>query len=285
MTEVLQIFYWIVINMYYKSVSPILFWFRMLLFYDNDDEFTDNKEGIKSEETTIINTIKIKYEDKYKDKLQKISNEYIFTEHDLKEYSMEELITKKKNNLKTSVIIEYTPVGNVLMFYNSKREVFEYYSDNSIPNRYLEAVCRKYVITYNCRPLYVNIDDELKKSENKQKEKAINDAILATAKNEKKTSVDEPKKNVFAKFKNYNKEAGTGRVNMNAPPKNSIPNAQNNTNKNDGPILLKEKCNIFSYQGKIREFPMGGKVDKKVANSKQSLSFADFKKLSCLTKK
>jgi hypothetical protein len=92
-------------------------------------------------------------------------------------------------------------------------------------------------------------------------------------------SVVEPKKNVFAKFKSYNKEAGTGHVNIAAPPKNSIPNnkvTESNTNEK---VLLKENANRYSYEGKLSNFNFLKKVDRKVVDKKYAMTFADFKRL------
>jgi hypothetical protein len=61
-------------------------------------------------------------------------------------------------------VIEYTPLGNVLMKYDTKNESFVYYSDVTIPYAYLEVVARKYVKVYDCRHLYVSSVEELEPS-------------------------------------------------------------------------------------------------------------------------
>ena len=50
--------------------------------------------------------------------------------------------------------MEKTPLGNVIMYWNNSRGSFEFYSDNTIPYRYLETVGRKYVKTFNCRSIF-----------------------------------------------------------------------------------------------------------------------------------
>jgi hypothetical protein len=57
------------------------------------------------------------------------------------------------------------------MVYNNKRGSFEYYSDNTVPYRYLEPVSRKYVKMFNCRPIYFDMEEELKNYEKKLEEK------------------------------------------------------------------------------------------------------------------
>jgi len=84
------------------------------------------------------------------------------------------------------------------------------------------------------------------------------------------------KKNVFAKFKSYNKEGINGRVHVGVPPKNSIPNTKEQENEK---ILLKEKANRYTYEGKLVNFSFLKKVDRKVVDKKYNLSFADFKKI------
>jgi hypothetical protein len=202
-----------------------------LLDYDFSDSDDDDLEPVK-------------YEDKYLLELEEL-----------------EEVPFDTDNLLNCFVIETTPIGNVLMNYNSKKETFDYFSDMSIPYRYLLVVCRKYVMQFNCVSLYV-------KSEIKE---------LVKNESDKKKSVDTGKKNVFAKFKNYNVDskgpsAGPG------PPKNSIPQPAQQT----GPVLLKDKINRFSYQGKFNNFSILKKVDRKLVDKKFAMTFAEFKKLKNL---
>ena len=93
-----------------------------------------------------------------------------------------------------------------------------------------------------------------------------------------KTIVEEKKKNVFAKFKSYNKESGTGHVTTAAPPKNSIPNKKLTQAQENEKVLLKQKANRYTYEGKMANFSFIKKVDRKVVDKKFGMSFADFKK-------
>jgi len=63
------------------------------------------------------------------------------------------VINQRLEKLKNCFVLEKTPLGNVLMFYNHEKLAFEYYSDSTIPYRYLETVSRKYVLTYKIRIL------------------------------------------------------------------------------------------------------------------------------------
>ena len=202
------------------------------------------------------------------------------------------VIDERLDKLKNSFIMEKTPLGNVLMLYNNKRGSFEFYSDNTIPYRYLETVSRKYVKTFGCRPIYFDMEEELKNYEKKLEEKErekeekeelekriLEEKRILDEKNMSVSVVAEPKKNVFAKFKSYNKEAGTGHVNIAAPPKNSIPNNKVTETKSDEKVLLKENANRYSYEGKLSNFNFLKKVDRKVVDKKYAMSFADFKRL------
>jgi hypothetical protein len=194
------------------------------------------------------------------------------------------IINKRIDKLNNSFVIEKTPIGNVLMIYKKETETFQYYSDSNIPYRYLEVVGRKYVKFFNCRPLFVDMEEELKLFEEKwereheakkMREEEEKKQMNETSKNNESTPV---KKSVFAKFKSYNKEAG-GKISMAAPPKNSIPNKSVNETKDNEKILLKERANRYTYEGKFANFNFLQKIERKVFNKKLGLTFADFKKM------
>jgi hypothetical protein len=194
------------------------------------------------------------------------------------------IINKRKEKLKNCYVIEKTPQGNVLMIYNNSRESFSYYSDATIPYRYLEVVGRKYVKFFGCRPLFVDMEEELKLFEEKwtkeyeMKKVKENEERLKAEEAVKTNKPVEIKKNIFAKFKSYNKDAG-GKISMAPPPKNSIPNKPKTENKEDEKIILKERANRYTYEGKFANFNFLQKIERKVFNKKLALSFADFKKM------
>jgi len=182
-----------------------------------------------------------------------------------------------KNNyldgLINNFIMEKTPSGNVIMYYNNKRGSFEFYSDNTIPYRYLETVSRKYVKTFNCRYLYVDMSNELdefdrlRKEQNEKKCLALENVVQESNK----------KKDVFAKFKGYNKESGTGRVNTAVAPKNSVPNVKKMMAEDDT-IRLKMNANRYTCEGRLSNFNFLKVPPRKVVDKKYAMSFADFKK-------
>lgn len=191
------------------------------------------------------------------------------------------LIDIRIQSLSNNYVMEKTPQGNVLMLYDKDRETFKYYSDSTVPYRYLEVVGRKYVKIFNCRPLFVDMEEELKIVEEKwTKDYELKKAKeLAEEKAKMERSSNQPKKSVFAKFKSYNKEGGNGKISMAVPPKNSIPNKQIVETKENEKILLKEKANRYTYEGKFINFKFLQKIERKVFNKKLNMSFAEFKKM------
>ena len=196
--------------------------------------------------------------------------------------------------------MENTPLGNVVMFYDNSRETFTFYSDSTIPYRYLETIGRKYVVMNNCKRLYVDMEEEIKDAKESidrkieaaiaAKEAAAEAAVAAakestTTDSEITTSVTtRSKANVFAKLKTYNtnnikidpKAESAAAKNTNA---SASMNANTNTNtKNQANKVVKEKANRYSYEGKLINFNFLKKVDRKVVDKNYGMSFAEFKK-------
>jgi hypothetical protein len=240
----------------------------------------------KEERKKIIELEIIELRYKLKE-LEDISDDEVITK--LESEAHDFVVKERLDGLKNNFIIEKTPLGNVIMYWNNSRESFEYYSDNTIPYRYLETVGRKYVKTFNCPQIYFDMEFELNEFERKQKEKQ--DVSLKLLENKKKMELEQntsfnsilgsvEKKDVFAKFKNYNKESGTGKVNRGgAPPKNSIPN-NNNMKKSDENVVLKENSNRYTCEGKLANFSILKKPTRKVIDKKYAMTFAEFKKLN-----
>jgi len=270
----------------------------------NDSDLINDKDKDIDKEKE-----EIPYENKYMDTYHLLSEDYFFTEEELNQHALlildtvktkEEKEERKKEILKThldklinSILLEKTPTGNVIMFYNNSKESFEYYSDSTVPYRYLETIARKYVVTFKCKNIYIDMNKELKKYEDKCKEKQEKieeNRIIKEKEDTKKLEEGKEicnKKSVFAKFKTYNKEAGSGKINTAPPPKNSMPNINSkNNNNNDNTIqLLKEKSNRFTCMGKFANYNILKKVDLKLVNKKYNVSFAEFKKMNNLNEK
>tara|TARA_X000000950_G_C13805860_1_gene615545 strand:- start:15 stop:686 length:672 start_codon:yes stop_codon:yes gene_type:complete len=147
-----------------------------------------------------------------------------------------------KKALRLSILVEHTPKGNVLMYYDMDKESFIYYCDSKdISYIYLETVLRKYALTFDCKSIVVDIKHELQQA---KKEKPS-----------KKVELVE-KNNVYVEFKEYNK---------------SGLKKEGNTSKS----LLREKANRYSYKGKIKDFDFVQKYHKK----EETISYETFKNL------
>ena len=118
--------------------------------YDNSESDHDEDFDFNNDEPVKIILEKIYRIKKLLDDENNIMNEtkVIFVQ------SAKEKLMK---NLENNFILENTPVGNVIMVFNSKTNGFHYFSDKSISNKYLETVCRKYCIQFKCKSLFSNI--------------------------------------------------------------------------------------------------------------------------------
>ena len=261
--------------------------------YFNDKEDDDSIKDKKEDNPPNPNKKPIPYEEKY-------MKEYKKRCEDQHNNSIE------KRNLKTSFLIEKTPLGNVAIYYNQERECFEYYSDNTIPYRYLETVGRKYVLTFDCIELYIDMEAEVQKQKEKLEEqkrfekeaKETKDPMVIT---NNTNETKESRKNVFAKLKNYNKSSNPiqpssqpTRQNqdqeINKPQNQSQNQSQNikkpntirynnqpNSNSSSSTVLLKEKANNYLSKGRFSNLTFLQPVKKEIFDKNYKMSFKDFK--------
>jgi len=257
--------------------------------YENNDCISDEYAYLGETKEQIMKTLleennKLSIEMDHLRKQITIKDGKAEFEEQVKEKTNKFMIEQRLERLKNSYVLESTPLGNVLMIYDKDRETFKYYSDNSIPYRYLETVGRKYAKQFGIKQVFIDMEEELKISEEKwEKGRIEKEEKLEKEKIQKEEAIKnnkhiEQKKSVFAKFKNYNKESGSGHVNIGAPPKNSIPNKQSIEKENDK-VLLKEKTNRYTYEGKFANFSFIKKIDRKEVNKNYAMTFADFKKM------
>jgi hypothetical protein len=253
----------------------------------DEKQTEDEKENEEDYETFLINALNQK--NNLITELKKLE-EFLESEDGKKDILLKSqenardfIINQRIEKLANCYVMETTPQGNVLMIYDKKCDSFKYYSDNTIPYRYLEVVGRKYVKFFNCRPLYVDMEEELKLAEEKwEKEREEKEKEEKKQLEYNNSLKKDEKKNVFAKFKSYNKEGVTGRVNKGVPPKNSITITKEQENQK---ILLKERANRYTYEGKMANFSFLKKIDRKVVDKKYGVSFADFKKIQIQNQK
>lgn len=252
--------------------------------YDNNDADNDNEYTVEERNQERREQIELFKQEYEKIKIEVNTEEGLEQLKDKSEqYARQNIINGRLDKLSNCFVMEKTPIGNVLMIYDKEIGKFKYYSDSSMPYRYLEVVGRKYVKLFNCRPLFIDMEEELRFFEEKwEKEQEIKKKKEAEEKlkaEEVRQSTETKKKNVFAKFKSYNKDAG-GKISMAPPPKNSIPSKSLTENKENEKVLLKEKANCYKYEGKMSNFSFLKKVEKKVFNKRLGISFAEFKKMN-----
>ena len=209
--------------------------------------------------------------------------EMTITEEEISVKSRDIIINNKLDKFIDNYILEYTPLGNIYMRYNNDKKSFEYFSNNSIPYRYLEPVGRKYVMTYWCKPIFGDIEEELKKAEEIYDKKVEED--LKKVEINKDLKSFNPK-NVLVKLKDYNKNTKENSIrpmknrtdnNAMLPPqiKNNLPDI----NKKSEKMFLKEKANRYTWEGRLTNFCPLKKIDKKVIDKNLNMTYTEFKKL------
>ena len=153
-------------------------------------------------------------------------------------------------SLKSNIIIEKTPKGNVLMYYDFEKESFIYYCDTKdISYLYLETIARKYAIQFNCKKLVVDIKKELQEAKKEKPKEEI----------KKKESNNE----LFASFKDYNRKGSGGSKTMNKK------------------FIIRQNANRYSYRGKLNEYNylQSDAYKKEKKEDFEILDFASFKRL------
>jgi hypothetical protein len=228
--------------------------------FPNDWNFDDEPElelEAEAEDKAVPSPEKklLRYEDKYLDQYTKLESV--------------NLTKERLDGLKNTMIMESTPIGNVIMFYDNQTENFVYYSDLTMPYRYLEVIGRKYVITFNCKNIFIDMNEEIKTAEDKKIKHTK--ASLEVLESNKKES-DSTKKDVFAKFKTYNNNV-TKEV-VAAPSKNS---GTADIKKDNDNSILKEKANRYRSEGKLANLKFVQQVDKTQIDKRLAVSWRDFK--------
>jgi hypothetical protein len=172
----------------------------------------------------------IKYEDKYLEKFNQLQGTALTDE--------------KKESLKNAFTMEYSPVGNIIMYYDTARESFTYYCDNTVPFRYLEPVSRKYVIDFDCKTLYKTHTEE--------------------EKSEETVTVKQPQPKKQMKTKDILSGFKTGAKQQPAQQK--------------GDAIVKA-TNRYTAMGRLSNFSILKKVDRCAVDKNYKMTFSDFKKM------
>ena len=150
---------------------------KLTKYEENDDYCICDDDDDSNISRTKEESIKLLIDEKCKlqldfDKLSEDIEDKDTINKQSEEMAKKIIIDQRLDKLKNCFIIENTPLGNVLMIFDKELETFKYYSDNTIPYRYLETVGRKYAKQFCCRPIFVDMEEELKISDVKwEKEK------------------------------------------------------------------------------------------------------------------
>ena len=195
------------VNTFITNIYYILF-MNPFIDLDHDDEDEKKKDEKKKDVVEIKKIIyDVKYDDKY-DTLEAIQ---------LSEEDIEMLPSK--------FVMESTPVGNVIMYFDYDKRAFQYYSDFSVPYKYLECVSKKFCIV-NKNKIYRDIKMEVDVNE------------FSIVRNS--TSSLQNKSKSFAKLKGYN---------------NSNPSIKNGRSGKQAELKIIQKDIVrYTHLGKICNF-------------------------------
>jgi hypothetical protein len=237
---------------------------------EDDDESILDKNKLTDHHELFINILA--EQTKYQEELAKTISK-VLTADEIQLKAREALIEHKLDLLINSYVLEHTPLGNVYMRFNNTKKSFEYFSNNTIPYRFLETIGRKYVTTYWCKSVFVNIEEELEKAKLKYEEES------------KQQNNSKPFMNTNTKqngFKPFNKDI---RMAKNREQSNFVlpPNIQPNlvdVKTNNDSHLLKENANRYTWEGRISCFSPLKQIDKKLVNKSLNLSFSEFKQMN-----
>jgi hypothetical protein len=147
------------------------------------------------------------------------------------------------------------------MKYNSHHKWFEYYCDRFISNKFLEEVCKGFILKFNCKQLYVDYYHELSQRqeilEKFTEREEIKQAELDSVEAEQK------KNSIFVTLKSYNKKRSDSFF--------------SNTD-----ILIKKNYNKFKYMGKIDDYMAKQSLNDTKNNERfEVISYDQFKQKHC----
>ena len=244
----------------------------LINYFDIEDDYADDPSNVDFDELYIyLENDHKKFQEEIDKLLEEVKNEQIL-DAEFQEKSLDFILNKKLDGFINNYILEFTPLGNVYMRYNHFKKSFEYFSNNTIPYRYLETIGRKYVMTFKCKSLFIDLEEELKKA-----------SVLSLEK-EKEKEKEQSANNSVSKFKSYNKDIKMdklytkGRPGQNTLPpqiRANLPNVNTSSEKQ----LLKENANRYTWEGRLSSMQLLKKIDRKMIDKKYAMSFSDFKQI------
>lgn len=241
----------------------------LIKYFEIEDDYADDPSNIDFDELYIyLENDHKKFQEEINKLMEDLKNEEVL-DTEFQNKALEFILNKKLDGFINNYILEFTPLGNVYMRYNNFKKSFEYFSNNTIPYRYLETIGRKYVMTFRCKSLFIDLEEELKKSSKiaseKEKDLVINNSV--------------------SRFKSYNKDIKMDKLYSKGRPQgqNVLPPQIRanlpNVNANGDNQLLKENSNRYTWEGRLSNMQLLKKVDRKKIDKKYAMTFSDFKQI------
>lgn len=206
-----------------------------------------------------------------------------------------ELLKDEDNELekewKKRILIEYTPRGNIFMYYDPYKLGFSYYCDQYVPYNILNVVAMKYVLKFNCRDFFIDEHVVPESSPSpllgllveEKKAKEMKEEIDSNIKNRLRNAP-------FAKFKNYNRaSSGANEEPSKKEGSENVPSVEKQKERNRF-INLGKTTNFTILQPCIKKKNRYNNMFKsKLATSlfdnssvqKEIFSYRDFKNTKC----
>lgn len=243
----------------------------------------------------------VPYENKYRAKFRATENRFWFSEEDMawekeqwenwKQTNAKEdddaiddnafreieqkMIERKLATCANNWMYENTPAGGLFMRYHADHEVFEYYSNHTIPYRYLDAAAMRYVVLFGCKPVFVDMDEEL--------ERTSKIGYRPTPKPEKLTSKELTWNNRTYTYSGYTAWRASSRSDYNSgmlstfAKKKSVKTSPKNRGANPKHKSLKEHANQYVCIGKMCEFHPLQKAP--VLDKNRKMTYAEYRKM------
>lgn len=179
---------------------------------------------------------------------------------------------------KRRILMDTTPRGNVMMYYDPYKLAFAYLADNFIPYAILNGVAMKYVKMYKCRDFFVDefvvpegkvscIAPLIRSTDEKPDAAKVNGGI------DKKTLDSAP----FAKLKSYNQ--GSLAASQTPNSARNMPSASSNGAK-AATAYKKQQMNTFVYLGKTSNLSLIQKTPRQNTLNGFHTSLVNSKKIS-----
>jgi hypothetical protein len=241
----------------------------LIKYFEIEDDYADDPSNVDFDELYIyLENDHKKFQEEIDNLMEELKNETLL-DSEFQNKALDFILNKKLDGLINNYILEFTPLGNVYMRYNNFKKSFEYFSNNTIPYRYLETIGRKYVMTFKCKALFIDLEEELKKASalalEKEKDLVTNKSV--------------------SKFKSYNKDIKIDKLFTKGRPQgqNVLPPQIRanlpNVNANGDSQLLKENSNRYTWEGRLSNIQLLKKVDRKIVDKKYAMTFSDFKQI------